>query len=331
MLLNYCESNFSSFLYLKHIFFKMLKLSQKIEKNKSGAGRGAISDQGKKNQQDFALWFFKAGEHKNALQFWASPFFSPLVESGFGFPGWHLECSAMIKSLLGNTIDIHMGGVEHVSVHHTNEIAQSEAANGVKLADYWIHNEHLLVNDGKMSKSQGTSYSLSEIEEKGFKVLALRFFFLQAHYRSKQNFTFEALKAAQKGLSNIENKIIKLGSKVGEVSDDFKKVFLKDLLDDFNLPKTLAILSEIFKSDLSNEDKLATILDFDKVWGLNFCNLLKRGEDKEKLSDEVDKIIKEREAARESKDFEKSDELRLKLEKMGYKVEDSLRGTVLKK
>lgn len=294
---------------------------QKIEKNKSGAGRGTVSDRGKKNQQDFALWLFKAGEHKNVLQFWPSPFFSPLVDSGLGFPGWHLECSTMIKSLLGTTIDIHMGGVEHVSVHHTNEIAQSEAANGVKLANYWIHNEHLLANDGKMSKSEGTSYSLSEIERKGFRALALRFFFLQAHYRSKQNFTFEALKAAQKGLSNIENKIIKLGGEIGEINNDFKKSFLKDLLDDFNLPKTLAILSNIFKSDLLNEDKLATILDFDKVWGLDFYKLLDKN-NPEKYSDEVGSILQERLAAKAIKDFEESDNLRRKLELLGYEVKD---------
>ncbi len=303
---------------------------QKLDKNKSGAGSGDFFDENKKNPADFSLWFFRAGEHKNALQYWPSPFFSTLVSDGNGFPGWHLECSAMIKRYLGNTIDIHMGGIEHVSVHHTNEIAQSEAANGVKLANYWLHNEHLLVNNGKMSKSQGTSYSLGELEEKGFKPLALRYFFLQSHYRSKQNFTFEALKAAQKGLSNIEAKLAKLGKELGDVDEGFKNKFLDYLLDDFNLPKSLAIIPEVLKSDLSNQDKLATILDFDKIWGLNLEIVLKE-DIVEDLSEEIEMIIKSRDEARKNKDFSKSDELRLKLEGLGYKVEDSVKGTIVSK
>jgi cysteinyl-tRNA synthetase len=306
------------------------KLSgQKLEKNKMGAGRADTYDKDKRNPADFALWFFRADKHKNAIQYWPSPFFSPLVENGNGFPGWHLECSAMIKKFLGETIDIHMGGIEHVSVHHTNEIAQSEAANGVKLANYWLHNEHLLFNNAKMSKSEGTSYSLGEIESKGFKPLALRYFFLQAHYRSTQNFTFEALKAAQKGLTNIQEKIRKLGVEIGEVNQDLRDKFLKDLLDDFNVPKSLAIISDIFKSDMSDKDKLATLLDFDKVWGLYFSDILE--EEGGELSSEVKNILEERDEARRNKDFRKSDDLRLKLEEMGYKVEDSSEATVLKK
>ncbi|PLX21133.1 cysteine--tRNA ligase, partial [Candidatus Parcubacteria bacterium] len=180
------------------------KLSkQVVEKNISGAGSGAVRDDMKKNPEDFALWFFKAGTHKNAIQFWPSPFKSTLVENGEGFPGWHIECSAMSRHFLGKTIDIHMGGIEHIPVHHTNEIAQSEAANGCVFANYWLHNEHLLVNNGKMSKSEGTSYSLSEIKEKGYKPLALRYFFLQANYRSKQNFTWDALSASTKGYDRL--------------------------------------------------------------------------------------------------------------------------------
>ncbi len=299
---------------------------QKLEKNKSGAGSGEIFDHNKKNSADFSLWFFRAGEHKNSLQYWPSPFYSPLVENGYGFPGWHLECSAMIKRYLGSTIDIHMGGIEHVSVHHTNEIAQSEAANGVKLANYWLHNEHLLVNNGKMSKSQGTSYSLSEIEEKGFKPTALRYFFLQSHYRSKQNFTFEALKAAQKGLSNIESKISKLGKEIGEINNDFKEKFLDDLLDDFNVPKSLSIISDILKSELSDRDKLATIFDFDQVWGLNLNFVLSK-ENQNDLNEEIKELILKRDEARKNKNFIESDEIRKEIEKLGYKVEDSTDGT----
>lgn len=297
------------------------KLSgRKAEKNKIGAGRGLVSDSKKKNPQDFALWFFKAGEHKNALQSWPSPFVSPLVENGYGFPGWHLECSAMIKKLLGDTIDIHMGGVEHVSIHHSNEIAQSEAASGVKFVNYWLHNEHLLINEGKMSKSQGTAFSLEDIKSKGFSPMALRYFFLQAHYRSQQNFTFEALKAAQKGLTGILNKLEKLGNTIGEVDEKFKETFLEYLLDDFNTPKSLSLISEILKSDLAEADKLATILDFDKVWGLNLSDVLQ--DETSEIPESIKDIIVRRIEAKKNKDFSLSDGLRKEIEDQGYEVQD---------
>ncbi len=294
----------------------------KMEKNKMGAGRGDISDPKKKNYCDFALWFFKAGIHKNALQFWLSPFVSSLVENGYGFPGWHIECSAMIRKILGNTIDIHMGGIEHVSIHHSNEIAQSESVNGVKLANYWIHNEHLLINNGKMSKSRGSAFSLEDIENKGFNSISLRYFFLQANYRSKQNFTFEALKAAQKGLTIIYSKIKKLGTIIGEINIDFKNKFLDCLLDNFNTPKTLSLISEILKSNLSNEDKLATLLDFDNVWALDFAKIINNNEDDISLSEDIKKLLVDREDARKNKDFTKADKVRIEIEKLGYKIED---------
>lgn len=317
------------------------KLSgRKPEKNKLGAGRGLVSDSKKKNSQDFSLWFFKAGEHKNALQFWPSPFVSPLVENGNGFPGWHLECSAMSKRFLGDTIDIHMGGIEHVSIHHSNEIAQSEAANGVKFANYWLHNEHLLIDNGKMSKSQGTAFSLEDIKSKGFSPMALRYFFLQAHYRSQQNFTFEALKAAQKGLTGILNNLEKMGQEKGELNDIFKEKFLEYLLDDFNAAKSLSLISEILKSELSNADKLATILDFDNVWGLDLEESLKLKKEYilnaesanfslsggevnfshslDNLPEEIENMMSQRSEAKKNKNFILSDELRKKIESQGY-------------
>lgn len=245
------------------------KLSgQNLKENREGAGTGSVEDPEKKNSADFALWFFRAGVHKNAIQYWPSPFTSPLVENGNGFPGWHIECSAMSKKLLGETLDIHMGGIEHVPVHHTNEIAQSESANGVNLANYWLHNEHLMVNNGKMSKSAGTAFNLAEIKEKGLNPLALRYFFLQAHYRSKQNFTWEAMQSAQNGYDRLIKNISALGDKVGKVDDKFKQEFIEKISNDFNTAQALATTFSVLKSDLTNEDKLATILDFDKVLGL---------------------------------------------------------------
>ena len=202
---------------------------QNLEKNIAGEGSGEINDPAKKNPFDFVLWFFRAGTHEKAMQYWPSPFTSPLVENGNGFPGWHIECSAMSKKYLGSTLDVHMGGIEHVPVHHTNEIAQSESANGVKYVNYWLHNEHLLVNNEKMSKSKGTGYSLVEVKEKGFKPLALRYFFLQANYRSKQNFTWEALKSAETGYDRLLKNVSALGDVVGKVDTKFKQEFTEKI------------------------------------------------------------------------------------------------------
>ena len=202
-------------------------------------------------------------------------FKSPLTEDGNGFPGWAIECSAMAKKFLGLTIDIHMGGIEHIPVHHTNEIAQSEAANGVEFVHYWLHNEHLMVNGQKMSKSQGTGYALSEIKEKAW-TTDIKIFFLQSHYRSKQNFTWEALTAAQSGYQSLKEQVSELGSKKGKVNLDFKNKFLDKINDDFNVPSGVAVVYEVLKSKLSSNDKLATIIDFDQVLGLQLNKIKKR-------------------------------------------------------
>ncbi len=293
---------------------------QNLEKNLCGEGTGDVEDKNKKCANDFALWFFRAGAHKNSLQYWDSPFKSSLVPNGEGFPGWHIECSVMAKKHLGNTIDIHLGGIEHVSIHHTNEIAQSEAANGVKFVNYWLHNEHLTVDGGKMSKSLGNVYSIDELKENGFEPLALRYFFLQAHYRSKQNFTWAALRAGQNGINKLRTRVRDLGQTVGTVDENFKNKFTEQVTDDFNTPKAMAVMSEVLKSDLRKRDKLATILDFDNVLGL-CLNCFER--DNENLPQEVQDLINKRNKAREEKDWNESDKLREKIEKLGYRVEDN--------
>jgi cysteinyl-tRNA synthetase len=301
------------------------KLSgQKLEMNKSGAGSGEISDDGKKNPADFAVWFFRAGAHAKAIQFWPSPFSSPLVQNGEGFPGWHIECSAMSKKYLGPQLDIHMGGLEHIPVHHTNEIAQSEAANGVKYVNYWLHNEHLLVNSGKMAKSEGTSYSLQEIKEKGYRPMHLRYLYLQAHYRSKLNFTWESLDAARSGLDSIYRQVRNLGADVGLINLEMQEKFSECLADDFNTPKALAVLQEVLKSDLDDKDKSATVLDFDRVLGLNFFEVINEKTD---ISPQALKLARERDEARINKNWSESDRLRLEIENLGFIVEDSKDGT----
>lgn len=293
---------------------------QKIEENLKDAGHAEVSDNDKKNPADFALWFFKAGVHKNALQFWPSPFHSSLVKNGEGFPGWHIECSAMAKKFLGETIDIHMGGIEHVPVHHTNEIAQSESANGVKFVHYWLHNEHLMVDNKKMSKSEGSVYSLSDVKEKGFKPLALRYFFLQAHYRSKQNFTWESLQAASSGLKNLQEQILNLGKKQGQINKNFKEKFKEKINDDFNISASLALAQEVLKSNLPSEDKLATLLDFDKVWGLCLDKIKSK---KNIIPANILQLAKERQKARENKNWSQADNLRQEIENLGYMIKDS--------
>ena len=211
-------------------FPKYYALSQQKEDALiAGAGKGTVEDAHKKNPSDFALWFFKAGTHAHALQFWPSPFHSQYVEHGEGFPGWHIECSAMSMKNLGETIDIHMGGVEHIPVHHTNEIAQSESVTGKPFVHYWLHYEHLLVNGEKMSKSLGTGYTIEELLQKKYHPLALRYFFLQAHYRTRQNFTFEALQSSTNALNSILSSVMLFGQtrsvQKGTVIEDFYRKF----------------------------------------------------------------------------------------------------------
>ena len=305
---------------------------QDLSKQESGARAGHVTDSKKKNIQDFAVWFFKAGEHKNALQTWESPFHSTLADKGQGFPGWHMECSAMSKKFLGETIDIHMGGVEHISIHHTNEIAQSESANGKPFVNYWMHNEHLLVDGKKMAKSEGTGFTLDEIIAKGFSPEDLRYFFLQAHYRSKQNFTWEALGASANGLKKINEKIMTLNKKadIPNLLDTecltFIESFRGAVADDFNSPQALAVLQDVLKLDLNDSDKLTIILDFDKVLGLSFGKIA--SESPAEIPSEIIALAKERELARQNKDWQKSDELRDKIEGLGYTIQDK-EGTYL--
>jgi cysteinyl-tRNA synthetase len=207
-------------------------------------------------------------------------------------------------------------------VHHTNEIAQSESANGVPLANYWLHNEHLMVNGGKMSKSEGTAFSLSEIKEKGLNPLALRYFFLQANYRSKQNFTWEAIQAAQNGYERLVKAVSSLNKRAGKIDNEFKEKFAKAISDDFNTPQALAITFDLLKSNLSNENKLATVLDFDKVLGLNLQNAIKKSETETEIPEEIKKLMAERKIARDNKDYKKADELRDQIIKLGFEVKD---------
>jgi cysteinyl-tRNA synthetase len=308
---------------------------QKLENLLTGTGHGDVSDGAKRNAGDFALWFFKAGTHTNALQTWESPFTSPLVENGRGFPGWHIECSAMSRALLGNTLDIHMGGIEHIPVHHTNEIAQSECCNSAPYVHYWIHNEHLLVDGGKMSKSEGTSYSVADIIAKGYSPLVLRYFFLQAHYRSKQNFTWEALHASSVAYKKLVQYFSENFSTTGKVSEKYEESFTSSINDDFNTTSALGTMWELIKDDtIHTADKIASLAHFDKVLGLGLeahAEAISDHTEDITLPEHIEELRQARDAARTAKNWPESDRIRDELDRHGYTVTDTKEGTKIAK
>ncbi len=295
------------------------KLSrQDLDKQITDAGHGEVSDPNKHHPADFALWFFKAGSHAHALQIWESPFVSTLVENGEGFPGWHIECSAMAREYLGDTLDIHMGGIEHIPVHHTNEIAQSESVTGKSLSQFWMHYEHLSVDDRKISKSDGTAINLDDVVAKGFSARAVRYFFLQAQYRSKQNFSWEALAGTQQALTNIEERLAQITVPAGVISQKHQHDFVEALSDDINIPQALAVVWDVLKSELDPADKKATVLDFDRVLGLGLGQIAEIV-----IPSEVEKLAQQRQQARATKDWGEADRLRVEIEAHGFAVLDS--------
>jgi len=267
----------------------------------------------KKNQTDFALWKFSPKKETRQME-WESPW-------GIGFPGWHIECSAMSEKYLGKTFDIHCGGIDHIPVHHTNEIAQGEGKNGKIPANYWIHGEFLVINKGKMAKSDDNFLTLQTLKDKNINPLAYRYFLLQTHYRKQLDFSWQALKAAQTGLNNLYSKARELKNSTvvipTAVEGSLKNKFTDFINDDLNIPNALALIWESIKK---KEIDLKTLLEFDEVLGLNIRNNLE--ESKEEIPKNIQKITDERKKARKNKDWEKSDELRDKLQELKYKVED---------
>ncbi len=288
---------------------------QKLEEKEAGA-RVEINNE-KKNPWDFALWKFSPKGKKRDME-WKSPW-------GVGFPGWHIECSAMSRKYLGQPFDIHTGGIDHIAVHHTNEIAQSEAAYGVLLAKFWMHGDFLTVDNGRMGKSKGNLITIDQLAEKGFSPLAYRYFVLGAHYRSKLNFTWESIGAAQNALNNLYN-TVRTWKKSGGVDKNYKQRFEKALNDDLNIALALAVVWDLVKSDARG--KAATLLEFDKVLGLDLKKYIGK---KIKIPEKIKKLAAEREKARKEKDFKKADALRKEIEKNGFLVEDMASGPSIRK
>ncbi len=297
------------------------KLSgQKLEDKEIGSRDEVKVDPLKKHPADFALWFFTVGHFENHAMHWSSPW-------GEGFPGWHIECSAMSMEYLGETIDIHTGGVDHIAVHHTNEIAQSEAATGKQFTKYWVHHEHMMIDGEKMSKSKGNFYKIEEIIERGFDPLALRYLFLTAHYRDQMNFTWESLQAAQTALNNLRSEIRSWEEAKGDPSHFYQK-FLESANNDLNTPQAVAVMWEMVKSDGTTFSKSNDLLAMDKILGLDLEKYLGKPL---VIPEEVQILADQREVARQSKDFKTSDDLRFKIQDLGYEVEDTADGPRIKK
>lgn len=297
-----------------------LLTGQKMEDKKVGARSDVVIDKNKKHPADFALWFKLAGKYKNHVLRWESPW-------GPGFPGWHIECSAMSQKYLGQPFDIHTGGVDHLFPHHTNEIAQSEAAYDKPLAHYWLHAEHLLIRDGRMGKSEGNLLTLEQLVDKGFNPLAYRYLVLTSHYRSKLNFTEESLTGAQNALNNLYQEISTYDP-AGKVLPEYEKQFDAAINNDLETPQALAIVWDLIKSEAASSDKLATLIKFDKIFGLKIAEVWEAAK---VIPDTVRKLIDERELARKEKDFVRSDELRRAIESNGYILEDTPDGFRVKK
>jgi cysteinyl-tRNA synthetase len=287
-------------------------------KQNAGGRMNNADEYEKDDLRDFALW--KAYSPEDGEVFWET-------EIGKGRPGWHIECSAMSTKYLGQPFDIHLGGIDLLFPHHTNEMAQSEAAYGKPLANYWLHAEHLLVDNAKMSKSKNNFFTAREILDKGFSLLAFRYLVLSSHYRSKLNFTWESLQGAQNALNNLYKEVSIMGP-ARNVLPEFDSAFMKAINDDLNTAKGLAVVWDLLKSENEGTDKLATLLKFDQVLGLKIKEVW---EATSILPDTVQKLAQERDQARADKDFARSDELRIAIESNGYIVEDTPDGTRLKK
>lgn len=286
----------------------------------AGLQAGARVDMGnKKNPTDFALWIKAVGENKNHVMVWDSPW-------GTGFPGWHIECSAMSIRYLGEHFDIHVGGIDHIPVHHTNEIAQNEGAKGHSVVNTWMHGEFLIIDEGRMGKSQGNFITLQTLVEHDYDPFAYRYLCLQTHYRQKLNFSWEALEAAQNAWHNLSDAIASYDKPKGE-SVEYMDKFLAAVNDDLNIPKALGVTWDLIKDEnISSAVKHKTILQFDKILGLDLDRIIKI-----EIPKDIMKLADARESVRQAKDWAGSDKIRQQVEEQGYLIEDTANGFIIKK
>lgn len=307
------------------IYFDTSKLDKygllsniKVEEQKAGAR--VDFDKEKKNVTDFALWI-KAPE--NHIMKWDTFW-------GKCYPGWHIECSAMGRKYLGDHFDIHTGGIDHIPIHHENEIAQSKGCTGKIPANFWMHSEFLLIDGGKMSKSLNNVYTISDLEAKGFSAMDYRMFNFTSHYRNKLNFTWDSLESAKIALNRLKEGYQKHEEGTEQVSDEkiegYKQKFNEAINDDLNMPLAMSVVWEVIKENNKSKQYAELLRKFDEVLGLE---INKKAEIE--LPEEVKKLVEERKLARANKDWAKSDELRDKIVQMGYSVKDTKDGMEITK
>ena len=313
----------------KGIYFDVSKLDQypvlsnnKLEGQEAGA-RIEV-DPEKRNPYDFAIWI-KAPE--NHMMKWDSPW-------GPSYPGWHLECSAMSRKFLGPKFDIHTGGVDHIPIHHENEIAQSKGATGQIPANYWMHCEFLLIDGGKMSKSLGNIYTLKTLAENGIEPLAYKLFCFSSHYRNKINFTFEGVKSYQKALERLRNGYEKHLTGTATVQEsklkEYENKFHEAINDDLNIPLAMSTVWEVIREENKSVQYAKLIEKFDEVLGLDLKNY-KKYQTKVDVPEEVQKLVEKRTLARKEKNWAESDKLRDEIKNLGYSVKDTANGVEIEK
>jgi cysteinyl-tRNA synthetase len=272
----------------------------------------------KRSPTDFALWKFSPTGERRQME-WSSPW-------GVGFPGWHIECSAMAAKYLGSFFDIHCGGEDHPAVHHTNEIAQTQACHGTRLANFWMHGTFLQLDEAKMSKATGGFLRLETLLERGSDPLAYRFFCLGAHYRARLSFTWEALDAAATALSRLRAVVHSWGAP-GTPDESQLQTFTAQVNDDLNMPRALAVVWEVARSDLSTATKKATLLRFDEVLGLELAAWAPL---EDAIPEAVMDVVEARQRARSEKRWEDADALRKQVADAGYEIEDTVSGPRVK-
>ena len=283
-----------------------------------GVREGVEFDENKRNQADFVLWFTKSKFEDQELK-WDSPW-------GYGYPGWHIECSGISIKYAGEYLDIHGGAIDNIFPHHTNEIAQSESYLGHKWCNYWYHNEWLMDQSGKMSKSKGATLTISYLKEQGYDPLAFRFMCLNSHYKKQLIFSFDALDQAADTLIKLKNKVKTIKDDNNFNQDDFDKYnnkFKEALENDLNSSNALTVLYDVIKDDISGSTKLKLIESFDKVLSLD---LLKEEEVDEELKNKVNELIELRNNYKKEKNYEKADEVRSQIEALGVTIKDTREG-----
>jgi cysteinyl-tRNA synthetase len=317
-----------------NVYFDVSKFPEygklaRINLEEQKAGARVDVDENKKSPFDFALWFTKSKFSDQEMK-WPSPW-------GVGYPGWHIECSAMSMKYLGEQFDIHCGGIDHIPIHHTNEIAQSEAATGKKpWVKYWMHGEFLVMDKGKMSKSAGGFLTLQTLLEKGYDPLVYRYFCLGAHYRQQLTFSFEGLDGAKNTFNRLREKVLEIKDAAAkrdpeceEKEHDYASEFQKAIDDDLNTPIVLSTMWSVIRDEeISDREKLRLLLDFDKVLGLGMASWKR---ETVKVPAAVQKLLDERAESRKKKQWKASDEIRDKIKQLGYEVSDTPEGQKVKK